>query len=51
MKIWGLVFVLCVFATLPCLSGCSSKESIEDTPIQASDEETVESPANDADNP
>jgi hypothetical protein len=51
MKFWCWVFALMTFAVLPCMAGCGSQLTEEETEIQATDEETTESPVNDADNP
>jgi hypothetical protein len=51
MKIWYLVFALSMFAVLPAMSGCSSQLTEEETEMQATDTDTVESPVNNAENP
>jgi hypothetical protein len=48
--VFRTVFVLAVLFA-PFAIGCSSQQSVEDTPITASDNDNAAAPVNDADNP
>ncbi|MBN2291633.1 MAG: hypothetical protein JXM70_04360 [Pirellulales bacterium] len=50
LSFFRTLFVLTILAS-PFSFGCSSQQSVDDTPIQATDEGDTEAPANDADSP
>ncbi len=49
-RFFHIFFVLTVLA-VPFTMGCNAKQTEEQTPIQATDEEDTTAPVNDAENP